>query len=176
MDTQAYSDHGSQRESQPEQSTPRQTQRSPPGSRRSSRLAKQWKLAQISASIACYFLFVISVQAFWTSEYRDCDNDSPFGQAYRAGLYSGLICIFAHATTHGTWADSAKVGTNVALTVKAKERRIVRMPMVVRTTACFQVMGATMNALAAYRTSRAPLESILVPVVAIMVAYVSLQD
>lgn len=104
------------------------------------------------AYVSCFSCFFVSTHAFWTSSHRNCDNESPCGQAYRAGLYSGLTCVFAHTLAYGIWSDSRKIGTNSFLTTKAKQRRMVRMPIVVRLAAILQVGAAGANGLAVWRT------------------------
>jgi hypothetical protein len=161
-----YSDHGTQEESSQKPMTSLQSQGTTPRSIPRSLLAKQWKTSQILASIFCFVSFFGSTWASWKSGYRNCDDESPYGQAYRPGLYSGVICVFAHATAHGSRTDSRTLDTKVFLTKEAKQRRIVRMPVVVRIAAISQVVTAAMNTMAVYRTFGLIGESHLVPIVA----------
>jgi hypothetical protein len=172
----AYSDHGTQEESSQKAMTSLQSQGTIPRSIPRSLFAKQWKASQILASIFCFVSFFGSTWAFWKSGYRNCDNESPYGQAYRSGLYSGVICVFAHATAYGTWADSGTLDTKVILTNEAKRRRIVRMPVVVQIAAFSQVVAAGMNAMAVHRTVSLLGESHLVPITATVATYVRFQD
>lgn len=149
------------------------SQPSSPGSKQTSGLEKQWKTTQILASFCCFLSFFVSARAFWNSNYRNCDNVNPYGQSYRAGLYSGCMCVFVHAFSYGTLSASKTVSGNVSLTVEAQQRRTIRMPVIVRAAAFVQVVAAAMNALAAYRTSRVPLGLGHVPLVAMAAAYAS---
>lgn len=74
--------------------------------------------------------------------------------------------MFAHALAYGTWSDSRKIGTKAFLTTEAKERRMVRMPVVVGLAAVLQVGAAGAHGLAAWRTAGMVRESRLVPLVA----------
>lgn len=172
----AYSDHGSSAKSDQEPSMPRQQERSSPDPKQSSRLEKQWKFAQILATISCFSSFIVSTHAFWTSTYRNCDNESPYARAYRAGLYSGVTCVFAHALASTTWTDSRAVGTKAFLTQEAKQRRAVRMPIVVLLAASLQGVAAGMNGLAVWRTVGMLGESRVVPLVAAVAVYVCVRD
>jgi len=168
----AYLDREIQGGLQQEATKPLQSQQSPPGSKQGSRLAKQWKVSHIAATIFCFSSFIVSTRAFWKSGHRNCDNESPYEQAYRSGLYSGVTCIFAYAVAHGTWFDSRILHTKASLTKEAKQRRMARMPIVVQMAAFSQVIAAVMNAVAVYRTSSVLEESRIVPVVATIAAYV----
>lgn len=154
----AYTNHGTPAKSNQKQSSPRLQQ--------GSCLAKQWNVSQTLAYIFCFACFIVSAHAFWTSSHRNCDNESPYGQAYRAGLYSGSTCVFAHTLAHGTWSDSREIGTKAFLTTEAKQRRMVRMPIVVGLAAVLQVGAAGAHGLAAWRTAGMVRESRLVPLVA----------
>lgn len=74
--------------------------------------------------------------------------------------------MFAHVLAYGTWTDSRKIGTKAFLTTEAKQRRMVRMPIVVLLAAVLQVGAAARNGLAVWRTMGMLLESRLVPLVA----------
>ena len=149
-----------------EQLTPRQRERLPPDTKHRSRLDKHWKIAQIMAYISCFSSFIVSTRAFWSSTFRNCDNESSYGRAYRAGLYSGATCVFAHALAYATWTDSRLLGTKAFLTREARQRRTVRMPVVVLLAAGLQVVAAGMNGLAVWRTVGMVSESRTVPLVA----------
>jgi hypothetical protein len=58
----------------------------------------------------------------------------------------------------------------VRLTMEARQRRVVRMPMIVLAAAFAQVVAAAMNALAAYRMLCDSRESGFVAVIAIVAA------
>lgn len=161
----AYSDDGTPIKSDKDRLTPRLQERSSPDSTQGSRLAKQWKFAHIMAYISCFSSFIISTRACWNSTYQDCDNESPYGQAYEAGLYSGLTCVFAHTLAYGTWTDSRKIGTKAFWTVEAKQSRMARMPIVVGLAAVLQVGAAGRNGLAVWRTVGLRDESRLVSLV-----------
>ena len=74
--------------------------------------------------------------------------------------------MFAHTLAHGTWSDSREIGTKAFLTTEAKQRRMVRMPIVVGLAAVLQVGAAGAHGLAAWRTAGMVRESRLVPLVA----------
>jgi hypothetical protein len=143
-----------------------------PASKQGSRLAKRWRRAQIVASICCFLLFIVSVRAFWKTRYgyRHRVHESPYARSYRAGLWSGVLCIFAQATSYTTWSTSRVLSAGVRLTMEARQRRVVRMPMIVLAAAFAQVVAAAMNALAAYRMLCDSRESGFVAVIAIVAA------
>lgn len=125
------------------------------------------------ASVGCFLSFFVSTRAFWNSRYRNCDNENPYGQSYRAGLWSGLMCVCAHAYSHVTLVASETIGVHVSLTPEAKQRRMIRLPAIVLAAAFVQVIAAAMNALAAYRTSHLPLEPGHVTGIAVAAVYAS---
>jgi hypothetical protein len=165
-------DHNTLEKPQSEHQPPQQPRFSLPASKQGSRLAKQWRRAQIVASICCFLLFVVSVRASWKTRY-DYSNrvrESPYAQSYRAGLWSGVLCIFAHATSYTTRCASRVLSAGVRLTMEARQRRVVRMPMIVRAAALVHIVAAAMNALAAYRMLCDSSESLSVAVIAIVAA------
>ena len=176
QDHKVHIDHGGPSKLDQEQVSPRLRQGSSPNSNQGSLLAKQWKLSQIMAYMACFSCFIVSARAFWGSGYRNCDNESPYGQAYRAGLYSGVTCVFAHTLAFGTWTDSRKIEGKAFLTTEAKQRRMLRMPVVVWMAAFLQFVAAAANGLAVYRALDVLHESRLVPAVCAIAVYVRSRD
>jgi Na+/melibiose symporter-like transporter len=178
MDTQPAQEHPrscnykTTEKSRLEHPAPQQPHSTRPASKQRSRLEKQWKWAQIAASICCFLLFIVSVRAFWKTrhDYRNRVHESPYAQGYRAGLWSGVLCIFAYTISYMTWCASSVLSADATLTMEARQRRVVRMPMIVRATAFVQVVAAAMNALAAYRTMRDSCGLGLVAVIAIVAA------
>lgn len=148
-------------------------QHSPQASqRKTSPLEKQWQFAQSSAWFSCYLLFLVSTCASTQSQDRDCDGESPYAQAHRAGIYSGLICTFAHCISHAVWFIARLPHPNVAFTNLQKRRMAARMPAVIRGAGVMQVISAAMNMVAAYRSSRDPLQCGVIAMLAVLAAYV----
>lgn len=87
-----------------------------------------------------------------------------------------MTCVFAHALASTTWTDSRAVGTKAFLTQEAKQRRAVRMPIVVLLAASLQGVAAGMNGLAVWRTVGMLGESRVVPLVAAVAVYVCVRD
>jgi hypothetical protein len=174
--TQDYYDHGKSAKSDQEQSMPRQQERFAPDAKQRSRLEKQWKFTQLLATISCVSSFIVSTLAFWTSTDRNCDNESPYARAYRAGLYSGVTGVFAHSLANTTWTDSRLIVTKEFLTQEAKRRRLVRMPIAVLLAAGLQAVAAGMNGLAVWRTVGMVGELRVVPLVAAVALYVCSRD
>jgi hypothetical protein len=178
MDTQSIQEHPRQCNhnttgaSRSEHPPPQQLHSSRPASKQSSRPEKQWIWTQTAASICCFLLFIVSVRAFWKSrhDYRNRLHESPYAQSYRAGLWSGMICAVAQVTSRSTRSASRVLSAGVTLTMEARQRRVVRMPMIVRGAAFVQVVAAAMNALAAYRMMCNPCGLGLVAVIAIFAA------
>jgi hypothetical protein len=166
-------DHKKAEKSELEDPTPQQPQFSRPASKQRSRLAKRWRRAQTAASTCCFLLFIVSVRAFWKTrhDYSNRVHESPYAQSYRAGLWSGMICAVAQVTSCSTRSASQVLSANeVSLTMEARRRRVVRMPMIVRAAAFVHVVAAAMNTLAAYRMLCGPLGSGIVAVMAIVAA------
>jgi hypothetical protein len=62
------------------------------------------------------------------------------------------------------------LSAGVRLTMEARQRRVVRMPMIVRAAALVHIVAAAMNALAAYWMLCDSSESVIVAVIAIVAA------
>jgi hypothetical protein len=81
-----------------------------------------------------------------------------------------MMCAVAQVTSRSTRSASRVLSAGVTLTMEARQRRVVRMPMIVRGAAFVQVVAAAMNALAAYRMMCNPCGLGLVAVIAIFAA------
>ena len=87
-----------------------------------------------------------------------------------------MTCVFAHALASTTWTDSRTVGTKAFLTQEAKQRRAVRMPIVVLLAAVLQGVAAGMNGLAVWRTVGMVGELRVVPLVTVIAVWVYCRD
>jgi hypothetical protein len=87
-----------------------------------------------------------------------------------------VTCVFAHALASTTWTDSRTVGTKAFLTQEAKQRRAVRMPIVVLLAAALQGVAAGMNGLAVWRTVGMVGELRVVPLVTVIAVWVYCRD
>lgn len=80
------------------------------------------------------------------------------------------MCVFAHAIPYSTRSASRVLSADMTLTVEARQRRVVRMPLLVRAAASVHFAAAAMNALAADRVLREMRGLGLVVVMAIVAA------
>ena len=118
---------------------------------------KLWVLTQAAALLCCLLVTIISACAYFTSDFKDCDNNSPYGQAFLSGTYSTLLCMMAWTYSYQLRRTGKELVSSHALSLETKQRRSQRIPILLNVISIGQFLAALSNGLAAYRTSRAPL-------------------
>jgi hypothetical protein len=118
---------------------------------------KLWVSTQASALFCSFVLIIGGGGMYFTSDYVNCDNNSPYSRALMSGMYAMLLCMYAWLCTYQLRKTDQALDVPNTLSLEAKHRRRQRIPVFMASTAVAQYLAALTYALAAYRTSRGPL-------------------
>lgn len=91
------------------------------------------------------------------SDYVNCDGRSPYSQAWLSGMYAMLLCMNSYLYAHHLREVGKELDGPNALGPQARQTRRRRIPVMLSALAVGQYIAAVASGLAAYRTSRAPL-------------------
>jgi hypothetical protein len=116
-----------------------------------------WHLTQVPALLFCVLLVIGSSIAYFMSDYVNCDGNSPYSQALLSGIYAMLLCMNAYLYAHHLREAGKELDGSNTLSPQARQTRRQRIPIWLSGLAVGQYLAAVANGLAAYRTSRAPL-------------------
>jgi len=119
---------------------------------------KLWHLTQVPALLSCVLLVIGSSIAYFMSDYVNCDGNSPYSQALLSGMYAMLLCMNAYLYAHHLREAGKELDGSNTLSPQARHTRRQRIPIWLSGLAAGQYLAAVANGLAAYRTSRAPLD------------------
>lgn len=92
------------------------------------------------------------------SDYVDCDGNSPYSQALLSGLYAMLLCMNGYLYAHHLREAGLELDSSTTLSPITRHTRRQRIPILLSGLALGQYLAAVTTGLAAYRTSRAPLD------------------
>jgi hypothetical protein len=118
---------------------------------------KLWVLTQAAALLFCLIVTIISGCAYFPSDFKNCDDNNPYAQAFLSGMYSTLLCMMAWTYAYSLRRAGKELVNSHALSFQTRQRRRQRIPILLNVVAMGQFLAAVSNGLAAYRTSRAPL-------------------
>jgi hypothetical protein len=118
---------------------------------------KLWHLTQVPALLSCILLVVGSSCAYFMSDYVNCDGYSPYSQALLSGMYAMLLCMNSYLYAHHLRDAGKELDSPNTLSPQARQTRRQRIPVMLCALAAGQYIAAVASGLAAYRTSRAPL-------------------
>ena len=116
-----------------------------------------WVLTQAAALLSCLLVIIISGCAYFTSNFKNCDDNNPYAQAFLSGLQAMLLCMMAWTYAYQLRRAGKEYLNSHALSFQTRQRRRQRVPILLHVVAIGQFLAAVSNGLAAYRTSRAPL-------------------
>lgn len=119
---------------------------------------KLWHLTQVPALLSCFLIVISSGCAYFMSDDVNCDGNSPYSQALLSGMYAMLLCMNAYLYAHHLRDAGKELDGSNTLSPQAKQTRRRRIPVFLSGLAAGQYLAAVANGLAAYRTSRAPLD------------------
>lgn len=125
---------------------------------RSSTFDKLWHLTQTPALLSCFLVVIGSSCAYFMSDYVNCDGRSPYSQAFLSGLYAMLLSMNAYLCAHHLREAGKELDSSSTLSSQARQTRRQRIPILLSGLALGQYLAAVTAGLAAYRTSRAPLD------------------
>lgn len=118
---------------------------------------KLWHLTQVPALLSCILLVIGSSCAYFMSDYVNCDGYSPYSQALLSGMYAMLLCMNSYLYAHHLRDAGKELDSPSALSPQTRQTRRQRIPVMLSALAAGQYIAAVASGLAAYRTSRAPL-------------------
>jgi hypothetical protein len=127
------------------------------GFRNLSTFDKLWHLTQVPVLLSCVLLVTGSSIAYFMSDYVDCDGNSPYSQALLSGMYAMLLCMNSYLYAHHLREAGKELEGSNTHSPQARQTRRQRIPIMLSGLAVGQYLAAVANGLAAYRTSRAPL-------------------
>jgi hypothetical protein len=116
-----------------------------------------WHLSQVPALLSCILVVISSGCAYFMSDYVNCDGRSPYSQAWLSGMYAMLLCMNSYLYAHHLREAGKELDGPNALGPQARQTRRRRIPVMLSALAVGQYIAAVASGLAAYRTSRAPL-------------------
>lgn len=119
---------------------------------------KLWHLTQVPALLSCFLVVIGSSCAYFMSEYVNCDGNSPYSQSLLSGMYAILLCMNSYLYAHHLREAGRELDSSNTLSPQAKQTRRQRIPVMLSGLAAGQYLAAVATGLAAYRTSRAPLD------------------
>ena len=126
--------------------------------RQSSSSDRLWHLTQVPALFFSFLVIISSSFAYFTSEAMNCDGNSPYSQALLSGVYALLLCLNSYLYGHRLREAGKELDSSNTLSPQARQTRRQRLPVLLAGLAGGQYLAAVAVGLAAYRTSRAPLE------------------
>lgn len=91
------------------------------------------------------------------SDYVNCDGYSPYSQALLSGMYAMLLCMNSYLYAQHLRDAGKELDSPNTLSPQARQTRRQRIPVMLCALAAGQYIAAVASGLAAYRTSRAPL-------------------
>lgn len=118
---------------------------------------KIWHLTQVPALVSCIVVVIAGGCAYFTSDYVDCDGYSPYSRAFLSGMYAMLLCMNSYLYAHHLRDAGKELDSPNILSPRARQTRRKRIPILLSVIAVGQYIAAVVSGLAAYRTSRAPL-------------------
>jgi lysozyme family protein len=127
---------------------------------------KLWVSTQASALFCSFVLIIGGGGMYFTSDYVNCDNNSPYSRALMSGMYAMLLCMYAWLCAYRLRKTEQALNAPNTLSLEAKYRRRQRIPAFMASTAAAQYLAALTYGLTAYRTSRGPLDFNVVSVAA----------
>jgi hypothetical protein len=116
-----------------------------------------WVLTQAAALLSCLLITIIGGCAYFTSDFKNCDDNNPYAQAFLSCMQAMLLCMIAWTYAYQLRRAGKELVNSHALSFQTRQRRRQRVPILLHVVAIGQFLAAVSNALAAYRTSRAPL-------------------
>ena len=116
-----------------------------------------WILTQAMALLCSLLVTIASGCAYYTSDFKNCDNINPYAQAFMSCIYTTLLCIISWHYAYLLRAAARDIVSLHTLSLQAKQKRRQRIPILLNAVATGQYLAALTNGLAAYRTSRVPL-------------------
>lgn len=132
----------------------------------SSAFDKLWHLTQVPALLSCGLVVAGSSCAYFMSDYVNCDGRSPYSQAFMSGMYAMLLSMNAYLYAHHLREAGKELSGLDTLSPQVRQTRRQRIPVMLVALATGQYLAAVATGLAAYRTSRAPLDVGFVCIVA----------
>ena len=119
---------------------------------------KIWHLTQVPALFSSIVLVIGSSSAYFMSDDVNCDGKSPYSRALLSGMYAMLLCMNSYLYAHQLREAGKELDSPNAFSPPARHLRRKRIPIMLSVLAAGQYLAAVATGLAAYRTSRAPLD------------------
>jgi hypothetical protein len=118
---------------------------------------KLWVSTKASALLCSLVVIFGGGGMYFTSDYVNCDNNSPYARALISGLYAMVLCTYAWICAYRLRKSEQALNAPNSLSLEAKHRRRQRIPAFMASTAAAQYLAALTYGLIAYRTSGGPL-------------------
>jgi hypothetical protein len=118
---------------------------------------KLWFSTKASAFLCSLVVIFGGGGMYFTSDYVNCDNNSPYSRALISGIYAMVLCMYAWLSAYMLRKSEQALNAPNTLSLEARHRRRQRIPDFMASTAAAQYLAALAYGLAAYRTSRGPL-------------------